>query len=205
MENKDNQPIDDLFVEKDEQKVPENLRERQDRSNYFNDFGGGTNARSSHALSQNESQTQSERTTQGDDQNQSERKGQDFLPNDYAPEQNEYFDNSQKANFDVNAGFQNGNKTSDTNKYFALGVVSMIFGITSIFSSILMGITIVLAIMGLVLAIVRMSVKADGFSIAGLIASTIGFLLNALFLMVFIFIAINPTESAVVLQTALLL
>lgn len=194
MKNNDNQPIDDFFAENDEQKVPENLRERQDRSNYFNDFGGGINGNSSQTPIQSENQTQSE------------KKEQDFLPKGYnAPEQNGYFDNSQNVNFGVNAGFQNGNKTSDTGKYFALGVVSMIFGITSIFSSILMGVAIVLAIMGLVLSIVRMSVKADGFSIAGLITSTIGFLLNALFLIAFIFTMLNPTESAVVLRAITLL
>lgn len=196
MENKDNRHIDDFFTENEGEKSPENLRENQDRSNYFNDFGSWKNSQSSCSTSQtqSESQTKSELNEQ-----KSAQKGY------YEPEQNRGIENAQRTNFVATDGLQNVNKATDINKFFALGVVSMVFGITSIFASILMGLAIVLAVMGLVLSIVRMSIKADGFSIVGLITSTIGFLFNALFLIAFIFTMLNPTESAVVLRAITLL
>ena len=200
MENKDNRHIDDFFTENEGEKSPENLRENQDRSNYFNDFGSWKNSQTSYSPSQNDNQTKNETQTKSElNEQKSAQKGY------YEPEQNRGIENVQRPNFVATDGLQNVNKATDINKFFALGVVSTVFGITSIFASILMGIAIVLAIMGLVLSIVRMSVKADGFSIVGLITSTIGFLLNALFLIAFIFTMLNPTESAVVLRAITLL
>ena len=103
-----------------------------------------------------------------------------------APAQQGYFENQPSQDYfdfqsNPNSGLTPdafGNPDNGRGKFFGFGLASMILGIISILCCCLLGAPIVLAITAVVFAILRMTVKPDGFSIAGLVTGIIGMIFN---------------------------
>ena len=105
---------------------------------------------------------------------------QGFFENQPAPQGN--FGYQPNANGGFAPEMMGAPQQNGRGKFFGLGVTSMILGIISIVCCCCFGAPIILAITALVFAILRMSQKPDGFSIAGLVTSIIGLIFNALML-----------------------
>lgn len=86
-----------------------------------------------------------------------------------------YESDSGKAN--LNADFKEQEETENRDKrFFGFGIASMVLGIISLICCCITVLSLIMGLLAVVFAIMRMKIKPDGFSIAGIITGGIGLL-----------------------------
>ncbi|MBE5742287.1 MAG: DUF4190 domain-containing protein [Clostridiales bacterium] len=121
------------------------------------------------------------------EQNQNSNGG-NYFGNDFSNGSGNGYSQNGYGGYNPNFnGYNYGNDFIDPkDEKKGLGIASMILGIISVVCCCLDGYPLVCAVIAIVFSALRMKVKADGFSIAGLVLGIIGVLFNGSVLLLYV-------------------